>query len=342
MNRENSKSLAHRKRDHIHLALEGQGFPSGDSRFYYEPLFGHHNLDEIDLSRRFLGKIFKAPLWISGMTGGVEEGRLINQRLARGVAQLGLGMGLGSFRPLLEGRRSFEDFNVRPILGPHRVLFGNIGISQVDILLKEGRVGILQAIMEDLQCDGMVVHINPLQEWNQPEGNCLFRSPFSILEEFLGEFQAPVLVKEVGQGMGPRSLQALMDLPLAAIELSGFGGTNFTRLEWERGRRQGEGKEKDKGHGELAGVGHGAKEMIYWINQRSSVSSTKCREFIISGGIRSFLDGYYLMKKLKAPCIYGQAAAVLKRAIVSQEELNAYLSSQIDGLKMAHSFLQVQ
>ena len=185
-----------------------------------------------------------------------------------------------------------------------------------------------------LECDGIIVHINPLQEWYQPGGDLLGRSPFKILQDFLSRFQLPVVVKEVGQGMGPQSLKALMELPLAAIELAAFGGTNFSHIEYERSPSLGA-RPRD-----LIYVGHGAQEMIHWINQMEG--DIQCQQFIISGGIQSFLDGHYFMEKLRYPGLYGQASSFLKQATQSQKALNDYVDSQIMGLKMARSFLRVR
>lgn len=333
------KALSQRKAEHIRLSLsrdQERGEVLTDDRFDYEPLLGHQNLDDIDISVEFLNKKFHAPLWISSMTGGTGEAGQINRRLARGAARFGLGMGVGSLRPLLEGDRKgkrMEDYHLRPLLGADRPLYGNLGIVQVGALLQEKRVWHLSDLLGQLDYDGLIIHINPLQEWYQKEGELLNRTPLSIIEDFLAQFSLPLLVKEVGQGMGPRSLHGLMELPLAAIELSGSGGSNFAHLEWERSGR--------KKPGELAWVGHRAREMVDWINERGEVPGG-CNQFILSGGIRSFLDGYYLMEKLNFDSVYGQAAPVLERAAVSQEELDQYLRDQFLGLKMAKSFLRVR
>ncbi|MCY4644094.1 MAG: hypothetical protein OXB88_05695 [Bacteriovoracales bacterium] len=334
---ERQGDLSARKSDHIHMALSART-EGKEERFDYEPLLGHHDLDQIDLSTMFLGRTFSAPLWVSSMTGGSEKARTINARLARACARFGLGMGLGSLRPLLTGKGDFEDFHVRPLLGPDRPLYGNIGIVQVDELLRDKALGQLWEVLEKLQCDGLVVHVNPLQEWYQPEGDFLQRPPLAIIEEFLPECSRPIIVKEVGQGMGPRSLKALMKLPLEALELAGLGGTNFSKLEWER-RREEEKRERPQ---DLTRVGHGALEMIDWINREEEGPNIRCRQFIVSGGVRSFLDGHYLMERLNYPSIYGQASPFLKWALESQRALDNYIESQIAGLKMARSFLRAR
>src|SRR4029453_6119933 len=103
-----------------------------DSRFRYEPMLSSHPSQDLDLSISFLGKILKAPLWVSSMTGGTELALTINHRLAASCAKYGLGMGLGSCRPLLDNLNRIKDFDVRNIIGPDLPLFANLGIAQVE------------------------------------------------------------------------------------------------------------------------------------------------------------------------------------------------------------------
>ena len=196
--------ISQRKTDHIRLALHQEPPPAPDPRFFYEPLLGHQDWERLDLSVDFLDKTMRAPLWVSSMTGGGEQSQIANQRLARAVGRFGLGMGLGSLRPLLdENPTSLADYDVRSLMGPQCPLLGNIGIAQAHHLLREGRTQHLLDILEQLQCDGLIVHLNPLQEWYQPGGDLLQRTPLEILQEFLPHIPLPVVVKEVGQGMGP-------------------------------------------------------------------------------------------------------------------------------------------
>src|SRR5512133_1139130 len=118
----------------------------------------------------------------------------------------------------------------------------------------------------------------------------------------------PVIVKEVGQGMGPESLKALLELPLEAIELAAFGGTNFAKVELLRSDDF-----TQQYYGPVSQIGHDAPEMTELINAIvGNNSKPGCRQVIISGGITSFLDGYWLINRCKLPAIYGQASEFLK------------------------------
>lgn len=328
-----------RKLDHIELAFKADMLNQGpDPRFYYEPMLAGHPGPGTDLSIDFLGKKLKAPLWVSSMTGGTEKAFMINHRLAETCAKFGLGMGLGSCRSLLTGRERLKDFDVRNILGPDLPLYANLGIAQVEELFAQKQTGRLQELIALLQADGLILHINPLQEWLQPEGDRIQKPPIETVQQLLQSVSFPVIVKEVGQGMGPESISALLKLPIAAFELAAHGGTNFSKLELLRS----DSNTRDA-YSSLSQVGHSAGEMVDWINTITLDSeTTQCQQFIISGGIKDFLDGYYLTTKLRWPAIYGQASGFLKYATESQGALDAYVNQQIRGLQLAQQYLRIR
>ncbi len=326
-----------RKSDHIKLAQRAQIVSnSSESRFYYEPLFSSHP-KTIDWDIQFLNKKMRAPLWISSMTGGVGEARHINTNLAKVAAEFGLGMGLGSIRPLLESDEYFEDFNLRKYIGDDLPFYANLGIAQVDELLRTKSISKLHDVVESLKVDGLIIHINLLQEWYQDKGDVVVRSPLEILQEFLEYAHYPVIVKEVGQGFGPKSLAALMNLPLACIDFAAFGGTNFPKLEDLRHTKR---QDCDS----LISIGHTANEMSDFVLEilKNKNENYLCKQFIVSGGIQSFLDGYYFVKKLEPFAIYGQAMSFLSHADGDYEQLRKYVCGQLEGLAMAKSFLRLK
>ncbi len=335
-----STPLVDRKGEHLGLADGSQmaGRPPNPS-FDYEPLLAAHpdKGQFFQRPRSFLGKEIRAPLWVSSMTGGTACAGEINRRLARVCAEFGLGMGLGSCRVLLDVKSSrdpvFGDFDLRRILGDGLPLMGNLGIAQVERLLARKKIRQLGQLVERLQLDGLFVHINPLQEWFQPEGDCLSRPPLETLQELLGVVDFPVAIKEVGQGMGPSSLRAALQLPLAAIEFGAFGGTNFSALEMQRNLF--------KSLEPLAEVGHSAEEMLTHTNAllRDLGPRAQCAEFIISGGVTSFLHGLALMQSLNAKAVYGQAHALLARARQDYPTLREYVREQLLGLELADRYL---
>lgn len=330
--------MTDRKKDHIELAFRSQMKDALiDERFYYEPMLSSHPKED-DTTFTFLGKNLQTPIWVSSMTGGTELAGKINRNLARACAEFGMGMGLGSCRSLLESDEHFSDFDVRSIIGDDLPLYANLGICQLEELIKKKKISKIIRLVGRLRADGLIIHVNPMQEWLQPEGDRIKKSPIESLEYLLDEVDFPVIVKEVGQGMGPESLRALLHLPLQAIEFAAFGGTNFAKIELMRNPDS-----KTQLFEPLAQIGHSATQMIDWVNEIIATDDeVKCKEIIISGGIKNFLDGYYLMEKSSLPAIYGQASVLLKYAKESYEEVRAYLESQRKGLQLAKSFLRIR
>ena len=319
------------------MAFQSQmnaGMP--DDRFYYEPLLG--NPEKTDLSLEFAGFHFDAPIWISSMTGGTEYAGKINKNLARVANKFNLGLGLGSCRQLLDSDEFLDDFDVRKHIGT-RPLFANLGIAQIEQLLETGNTSKIEDLVKKIKADGLIVHVNPLQEFIQPEGDIISKQPLETIKRLLDKTQLDIIVKEVGQGMGINSLKELMRLPLTAIEFGAFGGTNFTKLELLRNDDSSYNQ-----YSNLINIGHNAEEMVDFVKKiRNNISGEiNCDNFIISGGIKSYLDGYYLTEKTGSPSIYGMASGFLKPALKGYEELEMFVSKHIEGLKMAKTYLKIK
>lgn len=329
-----------RKKDHIELAFKSQvGTNQLDNRFYYEPILSKHP-DKNSLSDfQFLGKTMRSPMWVSSMTGGTELANKINHNLARACKDFGMGMGLGSCRSLLYSDEYLKDFNIRPLIGDDLPLYANLGIAQLEQLIDNNEYDVIENLIKKLNADGLIVHVNPFQEWLQPEGDRFKYAPIDTIKRLIDKLDLKIIVKEVGQGMGYESLKALFQLPLEAIDFAANGGTNFAKLELLRSDEM-----KQMIYGQLANVGHSAEDMVGITNQILAELGDKalCKQVIISGGIKSFLDGYYLINKLETNCVYGQASAFLKHARGSYEELHEYVNAQVEGLELANAFLKVR
>jgi isopentenyl-diphosphate Delta-isomerase len=327
-----------RKNDHIELALNSQSSEvEHDNRFDYEPLLSPHPKSDA-LGLKFLGKDMRAPIWISSMTGGTDYAKIINTNLARACNEFGLGMGLGSCRPLLENDKYLDQFDLRNIVGDENPFYANLGISQIEQAIKQNKTQEITDLVLKLRADGLIIHVNPIQEWLQPEGDILLLSPIDTIKTFLDLTHMKVIVKEVGQGFGPESLRALLKLPLEAIELGAYGGTNFSKVELKRSLPI---------VGEMLNpfskVGNTAEQMVDDINSIvKEPNNVQCKQVIISGGIKNFLDGYYLMQKSSLPSIYGQASTMLKYAREDYAQLREYIQYQIKGLQMAYTYLTIK
>lgn len=330
--------MSERKKDHINQAFKARvEKAAADQRFNYEPLLAAHPVGR-PAPFSFVGKTMRLPLWISSMTGGTAQASVINRNLAKACKEFGLGMGVGSCRILLEDERHYDDFNLRPIIGDESPFYANLGIAQLEHLVEEKAVDKISKLIDLLQADGIIIHINPLQEAFQPEGEVFKRHPLDTLQEFLETANTRVIVKEVGQGMGPESIERLMHLPIEAIEFGALGGTNFTLLELLRSQDK-----EMTAFEDFSKVGHTAEEMTQMINDIVSKSNRySCKQVIISGGISHILDGYYLQQKCKLTSVIGMGSTLLKVAAGEYEELRSYLQQVERSYQLASAYLRIR
>lgn len=334
----NPNQASDRKEDHISLAFRSATAAAMlDDRFDYDPVHGTHPAPGGIWPFEIAGRRMDFPFWVSSMTGGTARAGQINRFLARLCGEYKLGMGLGSCRKLLEDATYRADFSVREWMGD-QPLFANLGVAQIEEWLSSGQSSKIREIMKITAADGLIVHINPLQELMQPEGDRVSTRPLDTIRRLLDGFDHPIIVKEVGQGMGPASLSALMALPLEAIEFGAFGGTNFSLLELLR-----DDPEKRERMMPLARIGHTAEQMVRIVNRISdSGMEVHTRKFIISGGVSDFMEAYYLMSLLQLPSASGMASVFLKHALISYESLQSFLEDQIRGLMIARSYLTIK
>lgn len=224
-------SISKRKLRHIDACLSGpveyQTMTTGLERYVlpYNALT-QTNLGEIDLSTRFLGAELRAPVLVGAMTGGAELSRTINRNLAEAAQKLGIGMMLGSQRIMLDDDTAAASFEVRE-LAPDILLIGNIGLAQLsDAVLPK-----LTVALNRIGADALAVHTNPLQEAMQDNGDTDFSGTVARLGRLAAEIPYPVLVKEVGHGIGAAAAERLRGLPIAAVDVAGAGGTSWARVE---------------------------------------------------------------------------------------------------------------
>ena len=232
-----------RKSDHLRIALEEEvGFPrltTGFERFR----FLHQALPEVDLERvdcstEFFGKKLRTPLLISSMTGGTSEAETVNLRLAEAAQATGVAMGLGSQRAAVEDASLEYTYRVRRV-APDILLMANLGAVQLNY-----GYGVDQArrAVEMVEADALILHLNPLQEALQPDGDWNWSGVLSRIEEICRALDVPVVVKEVGWGISGKVAKWLADAGVSAIDVAGAGGTSWSQVErfrapderWER------------------------------------------------------------------------------------------------------------
>ncbi len=220
-----------RKRRHIDVclaeAVEYQTVTTGLERFRlpYNALT-QTSLGAINLATDFLGKRLDAPVLIGAMTGGADLSRIINRNLATAAQQLGIGMMLGSQRIMLNGEPASASFEVRDV-APDVLLVGNIGLAQ----LNDEVVHDLVKALDRVGADVLAVHTNPLQEAMQHEGDTDFTGSIPRLRDIAASIGYPVMLKEVGHGIGAAAAAELVDCPIAAVDIAGAGGTSWARVE---------------------------------------------------------------------------------------------------------------
>ena len=223
-----------RKSDHIRITLE-EDVRSGLSTGLERYRFIHHalpeiDLDDIDLNLQLFGRILQAPLLISSMTGGTPEAAAINRTLATAAQETGIAMGLGSQRAAVDHPELALTFQVRQA-APDILLFANLGAVQLNY--GYGLDECQQAV-DMIEADALILHLNPLQEAVQPEGDTHFAGLLSKIETISKALPVPVIAKEVGWGFSEQTARQLADAGVAAIDVAGAGGTSWTQVEMHR------------------------------------------------------------------------------------------------------------
>lgn len=240
LNDESGRDNAGRKQDHLRLTQDADvGFAtrsSGlDEVLVAARALPERDLGAIDLRSTVLGRQLAAPLLVSCMTGGVGEAGPINRALARAAQVHGIAFGLGSGRILLEqADRGAPGFTVRDV-APDVLLLANLGAVQ----LHQHGPQACARLVEMCEADALVLHLNAVQEAVQLGGDTAFTGVLARIEHLCGASQAPVLVKEVGFGMAPQDVVALVEAGVAGIDVAGAGGTNWARVEGQRDARAG-------------------------------------------------------------------------------------------------------
>ena len=188
--------------------------------------------DRIDVSTQFLGKTLGAPLLISSMTGGTEFAQTINYRLAAAAQQYKIAMGVGSQRVAVENPDVAATFAVRS-LAPDALIFANLGAVQLNY-----GYGIeqCQRSIELLEADALILHLNPLQECVQTNGDTNFAELFDKIGILCRKLPVPVIAKEVGNGISAEMAQRLIDVGVQAIDVAGAGGTSWAKVESQRAK----------------------------------------------------------------------------------------------------------
>ncbi len=228
-----TRTTTSRKQQHVALTLTRDvGFRAKTTGFErYE--FVHNALPElnykdISTSTLFLGKLLAAPLMVSCMTGGYRDALKINRRLAEVCEEQGIAMGVGSQRQALEDTQYHRTFSVVREVAPSTPIIGNIGAAEVATMTDADAA---QRLVDLVKADAFAVHLNPVQELLQPEGNPNFKGVLKGIELLVKHLPVPVIVKEIGAGISADVARRLLDAGVRYIDVAGAGGTSWAGVE---------------------------------------------------------------------------------------------------------------
>lgn len=221
-----------RKAEHVRICLEeevnGIGITTGLERYrFIHQALPEINFDDIDLSMKWFGKTVKTPFLISSMTGGSHGTGQINRRLAAVAEVRGWSMGVGSVRAAVENPDVVKTFQLRDV-APTIPMLTNIGAVQLNMGMG---VEECRRAVDIVQADGLILHLNALQEVFQPEGDVNFSNLLFKIEQVCRSLEVPVGVKEVGWGIAADTARQLADAGIAFIDVAGAGGTSWSQVE---------------------------------------------------------------------------------------------------------------
>jgi isopentenyl-diphosphate delta-isomerase len=292
----------------------------------------HDALPELDrgavrLDVDFLGHRLGAPLIISSMTGGTEHAAVINERLARLAERSGLAMGLGSGRVMLEDPTQERTFRLAREMAPNAFLFANIGAPQ--LVPQHGRPAYpperVLRLVEVIEAQALSVHLNFLQECVQPEGDVNAAGVLAAIAMLVDASPVPVIVKEIGCGIGRRQAEALARIGVAAIDVAGQGGTSWALVEAARAEARGQQRKARLGR-TFAAWGIPTPVAV-------CLARGVGRPVIASGGIRTGLDAARALA-LGADLV-GVARPLLAAALEGEAALTEWVDAFIDELRTA-------
>lgn len=230
-----SSNTSSRKDEHLKICIEKdvkyENVTSGFDNYIIRPNILTKILpDDIDLSTTLLGKSMDSPLLIAGMTGGSEKGKEINRIIAKVCDEFNIGMGVGSQRAAIENPALIDSFQVRES-AENIPLLANLGIAQFS---SEYSVQEAEKAVEMINADGLAIHVNPLQEFIQHDGNKNLVNIRQNLKDLVSECKYPIIVKSVGTGFSREDMMFLSSLNITAVDIAGAGGTNWKKIEMYR------------------------------------------------------------------------------------------------------------
>lgn len=317
-----------RKADHIRIALthdvQAKQITTGleDVSLVHRAL-PEVNREDVALSTTMFGHKFAAPVIVGAITGGTPAASKINATIAEVVEKLGLGMGVGSQRAAIEQKPLAKTFSIARRKAPNAFLIANMGAVQ---LVNGFGMREIRKALEMIDADAIALHLNPLQEAAQPEGQTAFKGVLSKIREVIDEIDKPVIVKETGAGIGAEDARRLEDVGVACIDVSGAGGTSWAAVESYRSEEK---------NNEFAGT----LGKVFWdwgiptAQSIVEVTQTVKIPVIASGGLR---DGVEAAKSLSLGAeLVSLSQPILHSSVMGETATENTLLSMIEELRNA-------
>lgn len=313
-----------RKADHIHINLEKDVQSGGTTglekfRFIHQAL-PELSLSDVNLEQTLLGKDQRVPLCVSSMTGGTSQAERINRILATAAQEIGFAMGVGSQRAAIEDPALTSTYQVRKY-APDILLFANLGAVQLNTGYG---VDECRRAVEMIEADALILHLNPLQEALQTEGDSDFSDLIKKISTVRNKMNVPIIIKEVGWGISQKTAQMLYDAGVEAVDVAGVGGTSWSQVEMYR--------ITDPYRSQTAGA------FIDWgIPTAESIQNARSvdKDWIIfaSGGLKNGIDAAKCLALGANMC--GMAGILLKAANESLETTVNVMQMLVDQLRIA-------
>jgi len=281
------------------------------------------SLEEVETSTRLFGHHLSAPILIAGMTGGTRRAIKINANLAEAAERLGLGMGVGSQRAALENPDYVESYRIARERAPNTFLIANIGCPQ---LIEGNAVEGAKSAVEMIKADALAIHLNPLQEAIQLEGQTNFSRASERIREVCRSLDVPVIAKETGAGIAAEEAILLEKVGVKGLDVGGAGGTSWAAVEYHRAIGEGDEEAASKG---LTFWDWGIPTAVSLVEAKSSTRLP----IIATGGIRTGIDVAKALA-LGAEAV-GLASPLLKDAVQGAKRVMESLNKLISELKIA-------
>ena len=225
--------ISKRKSEHVRIALnrdvrfktKTSGFEQYD---FIHCALPEMNFNDVSTETEFLDKSLSFPFMISAITGGYSGAMEINRKLAEACREERIALGIGSMRQAVENDRHLESFRIVRKTAPNGVIIANIGATQV---AEMKTISSFQRMVDLIAADAMAVHLNPLQEVLQPEGDGRFLGVLRGIERLVKKLGVPIIVKEIGCGISEDVARKLAGVGVKYLDIAGAGGTSWAGIE---------------------------------------------------------------------------------------------------------------